>query len=257
MEVIKGNRMTFEDIIAKLPKPYYLNLEYGQVIYNTDCLSILPLLPDRSIDLVLTSPPFNLGNTHHTGSHRHQAYDDDLPELIYEDMQRGILEKLYDLVKDKGSCWYQHKNRIKSGVSITPYLWILKTRWVVKQEIVWRNGSQNFDKIRFYPMTERLYWLVKNSDTNLSNVVNKHDDWHIEPVGSDGEHTRAFPNELVNNVLLCFPGADLILDPFLGSGTTAVCAKQLGRKCIGIEIYEAYCEIATKRLSQSIMKLEI
>ena len=50
---------------------------------------------------------------------------------------------------------------------------------------------------------------------------------------------------------------NLILDPFLGSGTTTYCAKKLGRKCIGIKIEEKYCEIATKRLSQSVMRLEV
>ena len=50
---------------------------------------------------------------------------------------------------------------------------------------------------------------------------------------------------------------ETILDPFLGSGTTAYCAKKLNRKCIGIEIEEKYCEIAAKRCSQSVMRLEI
>jgi len=50
---------------------------------------------------------------------------------------------------------------------------------------------------------------------------------------------------------------NIILDPFLGSGTTAYCAKKLGRKCIGIEIEEKYCEIAARRCSQSVMRLEI
>jgi len=250
--------MNFEEIIKAIPqKPYYLDLEYGQAIYCADCREILSTIPDKSIDLVLTSPKFNLGNTHHTGNIRHQAYDDDMPERDYQAEQTVILDRLYRVVKDTGSCWYQHKNRIKQGVSISPYKWIFNTSWLVKQEIVWRNRSQNFDKIRFYPMTERLYWLAKSPETKLYNIVNLHDDWHIEPVGSGGEHTRAFPDELVNNVLICFPQSELILDPFLGSGTTAYCAKKLGRKCIGIEIEEKYCEIAVKWLRQSIMKLEI
>ena len=221
-------------------------------IYHGDCREILPELLNESVDLALTSPPFNLGNDHHTGNKRHQAYDDDLPEGEYQLQQINVLRMLYRIVSWNGSLWYQHKNRIKRGRSITPYEWILKTSWLVKQEIVWRNRSQNFDKIRFYPMTERFYWLAKDPDTKLNNVINKHDDWHINPVGTSGEHTRAFPEELVNNVLLCFPEATRIIDPYLGQGTTCYCAKKLNRKCIGIEIEEKYCEIAAKRCSQGV-----
>ena len=236
-------------------KPYYQ--DEWVTIYHGDCREILPELPDESIDLGITSPPFNLGNTHHTGNKHHKAYEDDLPESYYQANQIVILDRLYAVIRDDGSLWYQHKNRIKDGLSITPYRWILNSAWLVKQEIIWRNGSQNFDKIRFYPMTERLYWLAKRSDTKLINTINKHDDWHIEPVGSGGEHTRAFPGEMVNNILMCFPDAINIIDPFLGSGTTAYCAKKLNRKCIGIEIEEKYCEIAAKRCSQSVMRLEV
>ncbi len=230
-------------------KPYYA--DEWVTIYHGDCREILPRL-DETADLGITSPPFNLGNEHHTGSYRHKAYDDEMPESEYQQWQVNVLGLLWGCIKFGGSLWYQHKNRIKGGVQITPYEWLLKTRWLVKQEIVWFNRSQNFDKIRFYPMTERLYWLVKSPDTKLINIINKHDDWHIEAVGSKGEHTRAFPEELVNNILLCFPQAGLILDPFLGSGTTAYCAKKLNRRCIGIEIEEKYCEIAAKRCSQGV-----
>ncbi|KKM00669.1 hypothetical protein LCGC14_1802110 [marine sediment metagenome] len=236
-------------------KPYYQ--DEWVTIYHGDCREILPQLPDKSADIGITSPPFNLGNTHHTGNIRHKAYEDDIPERDYQTGQTVILDRLYNTINDNGSLWYQHKNRIRDGLSISPYQWIFNSAWLIKQEIVWRNRSQNFDKIRFYPMTERLYWLVKKADTKLTNVINKHDDWHIEPVGSQGEHTRAFPEEIVNNILLCFPCAVNILDPFLGSGTTAYCAKKLNRKCIGIEIEEKYCEIAAKRCSQSVMELKI
>ncbi len=214
-----------------------------------DAREILASIPDNSIDLVFTSPPFNLGNNHHTGSKRHQAYNDNLPEVEYQHQQKSILNELHRVVKQGGSCWYQHKNRIKDGISITPYQWLLQTKWLMKQEIVWRNGSQNFDKIRFYPMTERIYWLTKSSKTKLYNKVNLHDDWHIEPVGSNKQHTRAFPTKLVENVLMCFPDANLILDPFSGSGTTGVVAKSLGRKCILIDIDADYCALALSRIS--------
>lgn len=244
--------MNFEAIIKAIGEPYYRDWQSDIVIYNADCRDILLLIPDKSIDLVLTSPPFNLGNSHHTGDYKHQSYEDDMPELDYQNWQIDILSNLYKVVKDSGSCWYQHKNRIKQGVSITPYQWLLKTEWLLKQEIVWFNRSQNFDKCRFYPMTERLYWLVKDNNTVLNNIINRHDDWHIQPVGTNGEHTRAFPEVLVSNVLTCFD-SDIILDPFLGSGTTAVSCKGLGRKCIGIELEQKYCDIAVKRLAQGVL----
>ena len=232
-------------------KPYYQ--DEWVTIYLGDCREVLPELP--KVDLVITSPPFNLGNSHHTGNKRHQVYDDDIPERDYQEQQTVILDRLFNVVEDNGSCFYQHKNRIKNGVSISPYKWIFNTEWIIKQEIVWFNRSQNFDKIRFYPMTERIYWLAKSPDTKLLNTINKHDDWHIQAEGSSGGHSRAFPEEIVNNILTCFPDADIILDPFLGSGTTAYCAKKLNRHCIGIEIEEKYCEIAAKRCSQGVFDL--
>ena len=66
------------------------------------------------------------------------------------------------------------------------------------------------------------------------------------------------PQELLSIYILCFATPTMpVLDPFLGSGTTAVCAKKLNRKCIGIEIEEKYCEIAANRCSQSVMRLEL
>ncbi len=250
--------MDFNDIVDSIPiKPYYLDREAGQVIYCSDCRLVLPLLPDKSIDLVLTSPPFNLGSKHHTGANYFNPYEDNMDEITYQEWQYNILELLFDKVQQGGSLCYQHKNRIKDGQMITPYLWLLITRWVMKQEIVWFNGSQNFDKCRFFSMTERIYWLAKSSDVELFNTLNLHDDWHIKAEGASREFKRAFPEKLAENILVSFPNHNLILDPFLGSGTTLVCAKKLGRKAIGIEIEEKYCRIAVERLRQSVMPLNV
>jgi len=233
-------------------KPYYE--DKWVKIFNGDCRAILPSL-DTKVDLVVTSPPFNIGNTHHTGDIKHKSYEDDMPEDDYQQWQVDILDMLYDIVNLTASLWYQHKNRIRDGLQITPYKWLLKTKWAMKQEIVWFNRSQNFDKCRFYPMTERVYWLSRSKETTFENKVNKHDDWHIEPEGTSKQHTRSFPEELVGNIIPCYPTTDVILDPFLGSGTTCYCAKKLNRYSIGIEISEKYCEIAAKRCSQEVMEL--
>jgi len=77
------------------------------------------------------------------------------------------------VLKNNGSLIYQHKNRISKGIQISPYEWIYKSNFIIKQEIVWINRSQNFDKIRFYPFTERVYWLAKDNKTKLYNKINK------------------------------------------------------------------------------------
>ena len=217
-----------------------------------DCLEVFKHIPSESVDLVLTSPPYNLGNTHHTGNNRHKAYEDNLPEKDYQEWQVKVLQECYRVLKETGSLIYNHKNRIKQGVQISPYEWLFKTDFVIKQEVVWFNGSQNFDKIRFYPMTERVYWLAKSPKTKLFNAINHHDlfgkeDW--KAVGTRGQHTRAFPERLVSDFLLCFPEAKIVLDPFMGSGTTGVSCKSLNRSFIGIEKNPEYFEIAKKRIN--------
>ena len=216
-----------------------------------NCLEVMKDIPDKIIDIIITSPPYNLGNSHHTGGNRHKAYNDDMPEKEYQSWQLSVLSECYRVLKDDGSMFYNHKNRIKLGVQITPYEWLLKSDFIVKQELVWFNGSQNFDKIRFYPMTERIYWLAKSPKTKLINTINHHDlfgkdEW--KAVGTKGQHTRAFPEKMVEDILSCFPNARIVLDPFAGSGTTLKMAKKNNRNYIGIEISQEYCKIAEARI---------
>jgi site-specific DNA-methyltransferase (adenine-specific) len=224
-------------------------------LFNDDCLKVLPTIPDNSVDLIITSPPYNLGNKHHTGNNYHQSYNDNLPENIYQEQQLDLLNECFRILKDNGSIMYNHKNRIKNGIQITPYEWILKSKFVIKQEIVWINRSQNFDKIRFYPFTERVYWLAKNYKTKLNNVINKQDvfDWkEWKPVGTKKTHTRAFPEKMVYDLISCFPNAQYIFDPYMGSGTTGVVCKNLNRNFIGIEMDKGYFDIAKKRIEDEV-----
>ena len=225
-------------------------------IYHMDVLEGLSKIDDESVDLIITSPPYNLGNNHHTGNKRHQSYDDDMDEKEYQIWQIKVLNECFRVLKKEGSMIYSHKNRIKKGTQITPYEWILKTNFLVKQEIVWVNRSQNFDKMRFYPFTERLYWLAKDPKTKLVNVLNKYDvfDWNEwKPVGTKLKHTRAFPLKLVKDMLAVFPKAKVILDPFMGSGTTAVACKQMKKEFIGFENKKEFIDICNKRLNQAYL----
>jgi site-specific DNA-methyltransferase (adenine-specific) len=225
-------------------------------LYNDNCLNILPKFQDNTIDLIITSPPYNLGNSHHTGNKYHKPYNDDLPENVYQDQQIIFLNECYRVLKDSGSLIYNHKNRIRRGKQISPYEWIFKTKLITKQEIVWINRSQNFDKIRFYPFTERLYWLVKNVDTKLTNTINHYDvftwkEW--KPEGTKGKHKRAFPIKMVEDILKCFPTATTVADFYMGCGTVGVVCKNLNRKFIGIEIDKTYFNIASKRIEEILI----
>jgi len=223
-------------------------------LINDDCLKVLPTLEESSVDLIITSPPYNLGNNHHTGNKQHKAYNDNLPEAEYQEQQLQFLNECFKLLKETGSLIYNHKNRIRKGRQLSPYEWIFKSNFVVKQEIVWVNRSQNFDKMRFYPFTERLYWLTKKPETKLFNAINHYDvfDWkEWKPVGTKGNHTRAFPEKMVEDILKCFPNAEVVLDPYMGSGTTGVAAKNLNREFIGIELDKTYFDMAQTRINET------
>ena len=224
-------------------------------IYNGDCLEIMKQFADDCIDLTITSPPYNLGKRHHTGNNSYKPYaehNDDMQESQYQQWQIDVLNEIHRITNDSGSLIYNHKNRIKNGVQITPYEWLMKTKWIIKQELVWFNGSQNFDKIRFYPMTERVYWLAKRSDTTLQNNINCHDLFTNErwkKVGTKDSHKRQFPEKFVSDMLECFPSANVIFDPFSGSGTTIKQAILYNKNYIGIEISKTYCDLIGERIS--------
>ena len=210
------------------------------------------------MDLIITSPPYNLGKSHHTGNNHFKAYtdyDDDMPEELYQKWQVEILNECHRVLKKDGSLWYNHKNRIRNGEQIEPYRWLYKTPFIIKQEIIWQNGSQNFDKCRIYPMTERVYWLTKDAKTKLFNAINHHDiftraEW--QPVKTKGAFKRAYPEKMVEDIISCFPDVRVVLDPFSGSGTTCCVAKRMGKDYIGFELSTDSCKIAEERLENII-----
>ena len=210
-------------------------------------------IENESIDLIITSPPYNLGGKFHTGNTRYnQAYNlykDNLPEEEYQKKQIEFLNACYDKLQNGGSMFYNHKPRIKNGVCTHPLEWILKSKFILKQEIVWKNRSQNFDKIRFYPFTERVYWLVKNPKTKLYNSVGLSDVWEFKNMKRHKIHKATFPIDLPKTIISCFEDANIILDPYMGIGTTANAVIELNkidnkdRKFLGFEIDKTYVDV--------------
>ena len=228
-------------------------------LYHGDVLDIMRTRPDHSVDLGITSPPYNRGKNPHYGNKKTGCYPDNLREDKYQQSQVEFLNEFYRVLKQTGSLFYNHKDRIRDDRTISPREWIEKSNFIIKQEIIWVNGTPNPDPMRFLPSYERVYWLVKDCKTRLKNV--KHlkdviysDQW--EPQGSDGIHTCRFPLQMPLDILSCFPDAKVILDPYMGSGTTAQAAEITGRQWIGIELKKEFCDLAAENITKTIAEIK-
>ena len=225
-------------------------------LYNGDCIEIMKKFKDNSVDLIITSPPYNLGGSFHTANNRMKAYNlysDNMPEEEYQKWQISFLNECFRILKDDGSMFYNHKPRIKNGICTHPLQWILKSNFILKQEIVWFNGSHNFDKIRFYPMTERIYWLSKSPKTKLFNEVGRTDCWtDMKNAKRHPIHKATFPVELPLTIIKCFKDAQTVLDPYMGIGTTGKASVMEGKDFIGIELDEKYFDIAKNEIYNTL-----
>jgi modification methylase len=250
-----------------MKEPYYTDGK--QTIINGDCLEYMKTLPDKSFDLVLTSPPYNKNGYR---GHRYNSkgagkwsgadiqydnYNDDLEEQEYKNWQIDILNECHRILKDSGSMFYNHKVRRANNEASHPFEWIVKSNLKFYQQIIWdRGGSPDHNIGYCTPTTEIIFWLTKQ----IPKVFKKNEIgevWRINP-DYGNEHPAPFPKELCGKIInLVTEESDTILDPFMGSGTTLVAAKMLGRKATGIEISENYCEIAKGRLRQEVLFLEM
>jgi site-specific DNA-methyltransferase (adenine-specific) len=248
--------------------PYY---DDGQVtIFHGRCEDVLPHLAGEGIDLVFTSPPYNAaispgGNGRgmyiqsRTGKHaKHQAgygaHDDAMPHEEYVAWQRAVLVVLWGLLTPAGALFYNHRPRI-----VHKRLWLpteLTADLPLRQIIMWDRGEGvGLGDGHYVPMHEWLMLFTKPEfrlrDRSASAMG---DVWRERGVGGEHGHQFPFPVGLPRRALVT-TGARLVLDPFMGSGTTLRAAKDLGRRAIGIEVEERHCEMAVARLQQSVLPL--
>jgi modification methylase len=247
-------------------------------IYNIDCLEGLRQLPDNSINCIVTSPPYNKKSKnrkpskYNTWSNENVAIDygvfnDYMDEQKYQNWQIDIINECIRVLKPDGSFFYNHKNRIINKGLITPYEWILKTNATIKQEIIWdRRMIVEVDKVKFYPKTEKIFWLVKERKQPYFNPEYSKltEIWSFLPTQREKRHNHPapFPEQLAENCILASTKeGDIVLDIFLGSGTTAVVCQNNSRNYIGFELNKEYVDISEKRLiknlSQQSLDLEL
>lgn len=237
-------------------------------IYQIDVLEGLKLLDDESIDLIITSPPYNkMGlNGKQKGKKWYGTIDyggdeniDNKPEDEYQKWQIQILNECYRVLKNDGSMFYNHKNRIIKGKGeiSNPYSWIVKTPFKIRQEIIWDRGSTNdVNRKRYLPTTEKLYWLTKTNKPNFDRKIDtpfKKEVWNF-PFETNTKHPAPFPIELPNNIIHCVKNNRniIILDPFMGSGTVALSAIKHNCNYIGFEIITEYIELTNKRIKDEL-----
>lgn len=265
-----------EEIKKLLGKPYYF--KDNIILYKGDCLKILKSLKNKKlIDATITSPPYNIG----------KEYEKNLPHEEYLSWCENWIKLVYDVSKDNSSFWlnlgyYSIENKAKA-IPIIYQLWD-KIPFYLIQEIVWNYGAGVAAKNSFSPRNEKFLWYVKNSkdyqfyldkvrDPNVKypnqkknekikvNPLGKNpsDVWYIPKVTSGKNrsskertpHPAQFPIELINRIMVSVTKKNqLVLDPFLGSGTTAVSARLYDRKFLGIEIDEKYLKIAANRIEK-------
>lgn len=227
-------------------------------LYNGDCLELMKELPEQCIDCVVTSPPYNLGGDFHICNNGHRTtyggyngFGDNLPESDYQDNQVRVLSTLYRIIKEKAFCFYVHKERIVDNNIISPIEWIKRTDWKISQTIVLDFGSTaNVDKRRFFPVHEFIYILCKNKNARLNNSDCLTSVWKAKktPRKITG-HPATFDLQIpINCISASTREGDVVLDPYMGTGTTGAASKQLNRKFIGIELDKNYFEIAKKRI---------
>lgn len=229
-------------------------------IYCEDCLETLKRMEDNSIDLIITSPPYNKGywattkelTKHHRKSRKidYSVFNDTMRPEDYEKWQRDILDECIRVIKPEGSIWYNHMDILSRNRCIHPtYVW----DYPVKQMIVWnRKSTPKIANYFFYPTTEYLYWIGKNTDSrpyfNKANADYKGVVWQIEP-DRHSDHPAPFPIQLPTNIIkCCSKEGDIVYDPFMGSGTVAKAARDLGRNYIGSELNPEYVRMAEEKI---------
>ncbi len=247
-------------------------LPLDQVLQG-DCLQILSVLPEKSVDMVFADPPYNLQlqqELWRPDNSRVEAVTDAWDQFgsfaEYDEFTRLWLTGCRRVLKDTGTLWvigmYHNIYRVGSILQDLGF-WILN-------DVVWvkDNPMPNFRGVRFTNAHETLLWVQKLRGAHytfnhhlmkaLNDDLQMRSDWRLPlctgkerlKINGSKAHATQKPEALLYRVLMASsnPG-DVILDPFFGSGTTGAVAKRLGRRWIGIERDAGFARLAAERIA--------
>lgn len=219
----------------------------------------LSFLADNSVDAIITSPPYNLGqeNWPMGGGGResrdgigYATHDDKMDQGEYEAWQIEVLKELYRVAKPGASFFYNHKVRTVDGRLISPMRWLdhPDNPWTIRQEIIWnRKSTHNHAESLFWPIDERIYWMTKGKPV-LTQPVGKSTIWEeFGPVPSTW-HPAPFTEKLPQMLLdaIHIAPMSVVLDPFSGSGTAVKVALTYQCQAIGVDLTMEYLQKAAE-----------
>lgn len=245
------------------------------ILYEGDCLDLLPQIPANFVKLIVTSPPYNLG----------KPYETRLNMDEYLSQQQRIIGECVRVLNEKGSICWQVGNYVDNSeiipLDVVLYPIFNSFGLHLRNRIVWHFGHGLHASKRFSGRYEVILWFTKGNDYtfNLDAVrvpqkypqkkhfkgpkkgqfsghplgKNPSDVWEIPNVKANHvektSHPCQFPVELVERLVLAMTDeGDWVLDPFIGVGTTAIAALMHNRKAIGAEIIPEYVRIAKERV---------
>ncbi|MEH3102644.1 MAG: site-specific DNA-methyltransferase [Sphingomonas phyllosphaerae] len=265
--------MNLEALTSALGKPDRAGP--GWAIYQGDCVDLLSSLPRGTVPLTVTSPPYNIGKSYE----QVRAVDE------YLDWCEKWVELIHNATAPGGAFWlnlgYLALPDRAKAIPI-PYLLWDRVPFFLIQEVIWNYGAGVSAKRSFSPRNEKFLWYVKDPENytfNLDDVrdpdvkypnqrkngklrcnplgKNPSDVWQIPKVTSGRDrsskertaHPAQFPTAVVNRIIRASsnPG-DVVLDPFLGSGSLAEAAVRAGRTAVGFELNGEYVDMAAARL---------
>lgn len=256
-------------------------------VFHCSADALLWKLPRVSVDIFWFSPPYNLADRFRASNYQATGvklqYDNavgfkgdgtGLPEHVYQNQQALILSLCSVALKPAGVIFYSHKVRIKDGVAVNPRTWIDRSGLNVIQEIIWnRGGTAQTDPRRLYPVYETIYVLaneraVKSREHAGIRLINPGknsggqgltDVWDLSPktYGATREqtgHPAAVPAEVVRRCLSIVPhgkGA-LVCDPYCGTGTTGIIAKERGMHYLMCDTSERWVKYSSERMKGAL-----
>lgn len=254
-----------------------MKIEVGK-IYNMDCLEGMKHIPPKTIDLIITDPPFAINfkakrNNYHRNQSRVIEGYNEIPREKYCEFTLKWMNEAYRVLKDSGSMYvFSGWNNLKDiliaideigFITVNHIIWKYQFGVVTRRKFVTSHYHclyvcKNDEKRKFFPYARFGKEEKDKYDGNL-NYNDREDVWIIkrEYWTGDQKTPTKLPAELIKKILLySSEEGDIVLDPFLGSGQVAIVSKMLNRRYIGFEIVKEYYEFAKERLEKNIYRIK-